>query len=153
MTYLFENQNPAVMENGFNTAKSITTTDSVTAVNGVTSSSAGIGYTTGAGGTVTQATSRSTGVTLNKISGKITGNATSLAAGAEAIFTVTNSTVTIGDVVVISVVSGSTANTSVFSVSATAAGSFNIKAHNLNGATADTGAPIINFAVIKAVSA
>lgn len=130
-------------------------TGAVTTAAGITSSSAsaGVGYATGAGAAVTQITSRSTGVTINAVCGVITGDATSLAAGAEAIFTVTNSAVAIGDVVVLSVRSGPTANTSVFSVSAVAAGSFAIKASNLHAATADTGAPIINFAVIKAVGA
>ena len=76
-----------------------------------------------------------------------------LAAGATATFVVTNTSVAIGDVVVLSVRSGPTAATSVFSVSAVAAGSFSVKAWNLSAATADTGAPILNFAVIKAVGA
>ena len=40
----------------------------------------GIGYATGAGGTVTQATSKSTAVILNKLTGAITMNAASQAA-------------------------------------------------------------------------
>ena len=132
-----------------------TLTGAVATAGGATSSSAsaGIGYATGAGAAVTQITNRSTGVTINAVCGAITGDNTSLAAGAEAIFTVTNSAVAVGDVVAISVRSGPTANTSVFSVSRVAAGAFDIKIHNLNGSTADTGAPIINFAVIKAVGA
>jgi len=120
---------------------------------GVTSTSGKIGYATGAGGAVTQATNRSTGVTINKASGAITTDATSLAAGAEATFTVTNSMVAVGDVVVVSARSGQTAATSIPVVSAVAAGSFDITLTNLNASTADTGAMIINFAVIKAVSA
>ena len=107
---------------------------------------------TGAGAAVTQITSRSTGVTINTVCGTITGDATSLAAGAKATFVVTNSSVGIRDLVMISVVSGPTADTSVFDVSATAAGSFSIKASNVSAATADTGAPIINFAVIRAAN-
>lgn len=129
--------------------------DTVTAASSVKSisSSAGVGYGTGAGGTVTQITDRSTGVTINKICGAITTDATSLAAGAEATFTVTNSAVAIGDVIVLSARSGQTAATSVPFVTAVAAGSFDITLTNLNASTADTGAMIINFAVIKAVSA
>lgn len=111
------------------------------------------GYTTGAGGTVTQATNRSTGVTLHKICGAITTNNTSLAAGAEATFTVTNDQCAVGDVVVVSARSGQTADTSFPYISAVAAGSFNITLTNVSAATADTGAMIINFAIIKAVSA
>lgn len=115
----------------------------------------GIGYATGAGGAVTQATNRTTGVTLNKISGQITTNNASLAAEAAAEFTVTNSTVAIGDVVCVAIQSGTNGgNTDVF-VSTVAAGSFKIKVANNNAAagTAETGAIIINFAVIKAVAA
>lgn len=113
----------------------------------------GIGYSTGAGATVTQITSRATGVEINAVSGAITTDTTSLAAGAEATFTVTNSAVEIGDVIILSLRSGATADTSVPIVSAVAAGSFNIRLTNLHASTADTGASIINFAVIKAVSA
>ena len=117
------------------------------------SSSAGIGYATGAGSTVTQITSRATGVTIDAICGAITTDATSLAAGSEAVFTVTNSAVAIGDVIVLSARSGQTAGTSVPFVTAVAAGSFDITLSNIHASTADTGAMIINFAVIKAVSA
>lgn len=137
----------------FTTPSIGTATGSALAVTGnITSSGGSIGYATGAGGSVTQATSRSTGVTLNKISGAITTNNTSLAAGAEAQFTVTNSTVAIGDVILLSTRSGQTSNTSVAFVTAVAAGSFQITLSNLNATTADTGAMVINFIVLKAVS-
>lgn len=112
-----------------------------------------IGYATGAGGAVTQITNRSTAVTVNATSGAITTDTTSLAAGAEATFTVNNSAVEVGDVVVVCARSGQTAATSIPAVTAVAAGSFAITLTNLNASTADTGAMIINFAVIKGVSA
>lgn len=113
------------------------------------------GYATGAGSTVTQATNRSTGVTINTLSGQITGNGASLAAEATATFTVTNSKVSINDVPVIAVQSGPTSGATSFRVTAVANGSFDISATNNNVAagTADTGAPIINFVVIKGVAA
>lgn len=113
-----------------------------------------IGYING-GSTVTQATNRSTGVTLSKLCGAITTDTTSLAAEAAATFVVTNTLVEIGDVVVVSQRSGSNGgNTNVY-VSAVASGSFSITVANNNAAagTAETGAIIINFAVIKAVTA
>lgn len=113
----------------------------------------GFGYASGAGGAVTQITSRATGVTLNKLCGAITTDSTSLAAAAEASFVVTNSKVAVGDVVIVTPRSGQTASTSVAFVTAVAAGSFTITLSNLHASTADTGAMIINFAVIKAVSA
>lgn len=111
----------------------------------------GFGYATGAGvgGTVTQITTRATGVTLSKLCGQITTDTTSLAAGVEATFTVTNTKVAAADVVVIACKGGQTAATSVPIVSAVAAGSFDITLTNLNGATADTGAMVINFMVLK----
>lgn len=110
---------------------------------------AGVGYQKGAGGSVTQLTDRSTGVTINKLCGTITTDATSLAAAAEATFTVTNSRVAINDVVVICSRSGQTAGTSIAAVTAVAAGSFDITLSNHHASTADTGAMIINFVVIK----
>jgi hypothetical protein len=128
----------------------------ITGLGGVTLTSptgTGLGYGTGAGGAVAQITSRSTGVTLNTLTGTITGNATSLAGLVEAEFVVTNSTVAIGDVPLLALRSGPTPNTSQVSVSVVAAGSFTIKIRNEHATTADTGAPIINFIIIKAVSA
>ncbi|MFH0934321.1 MAG: hypothetical protein V1879_03890 [Pseudomonadota bacterium] len=117
------------------------------------SSTAGIGYATGAGGAVAQATSRTTGVTLSKLTGTITTDTTSLAALAAATFTVINTLVAIGDVVLVSQRSGATNVKTDVRVTAVAAGSFNITVHNIDAATAEVGAIIINFAVIKAVSA
>jgi len=118
------------------------------------SSDVGIGYETGAGGSVTQGAGRTTGVTLNTITGAITTDTASLAAEATADFTVTNSTVAIGDTVVLSMRSGSNSGGTLINVITVAAGSFGIRVHNGNaaGGTAETGAIIINFAVIKAVS-
>lgn len=112
---------------------------------------AGIGYVTAQGAAVTQTSTRATAVTCHGLCGVITGDATSLAAEASATFVVTNSFVAIGDVVVLSVRSGPTSGATDFRVSAVAAGSFSITAQNGNasGGTADTGAPVINFAVIK----
>ena len=101
---------------------------------------------------VTQATNRSTGVTCNSLSGTITTDATSLAAAGEAEFTVTDSSVVAGDIVLVSLRSGATANTSVPVVTTVANGSFKIELTNLHASTADTGASIINFVVIKTVS-
>jgi len=109
---------------------------------------AGIGYATGAGGAVTQLTSRTTGVTLNKTAGAITlfsaaGTTTA------ATFTVTNSTVAATDVVILNQKSG--ADLYDLMVTAVAAGSFNITFRTTGGTTTET--PVFNFAVIKAVAA
>jgi len=122
---------------------------SLAATGAVTSSgTAGVGYATGAGGTVTQATSRTTGVTLNKTTGAITMFS---AAGTTtaATFTVTNSTVAATDVIILNQKSG----TDLYDlmVTAVAAGSFNLTFRTTGGTTTET--PVFNFAVIKAVAA
>ena len=114
----------------------------------------GVGYGTGAGASVTQATDRTTGVTIATLCGSITTNNASLAAEAAAEFTVTNTAVAIGDVVVVAQRSGSNGGNTDVLVSTVANGSFKIKVANNNaaGGTAETGAIVINFAVIKAVT-
>lgn len=114
----------------------------------------GIGYATGAGGAVTQATDRVHGVTLSTLAGQITTNNASLAAEAAATFVVTNTTVALGDTIILSIQSGSNGgNTKVF-VSTVTAGTFSITVANDNasGGTAETGAIIINYAVLKSVA-
>jgi hypothetical protein len=107
----------------------------------------GIGYGTGAGGTVTQLTSRTTPVTIDQVCGRITMFS---AAGSTtaATFTVNNSTVEISDCVILNQRSGT--NLYDLLVTAVAAGSFNITFRTTGGTATD--APVINFAVIKAVT-
>ena len=135
--------------------RAVTASAAVTAASSVlsTSATAGIGYATGAGGAVTQATSRTTGVTLNTITGAITTNTASLAAAAAATFTVTNSAVAVTDVIHMSIRSGATTVFTTARVTAVAAGSFDITIQNTHASTAETGAIIVNFVVIKGVAA
>lgn len=106
-----------------------------------------IGYATAAQGIVTQATSKSTGVTLNKSMGRITMNNASLAAGASVTFTLTNSLISVNDVVVVSVSGGGTAGAYWPFVSTQAAGSAVIGLYNnTGGALAE--AVIINYSII-----
>lgn len=114
--------------------------------------SVGVGYATGAGGTVTQATSRTTGVTLSKLSGSITLFSTTTTAGQSSVFTVTNTLVEISDCIVVSHRSGGTAGAYIISVAAVAAGSFQLAVYT-PAAQGTAAAPVINFAVIKAVTA
>lgn len=116
--------------------------------------SAVLGYTSG-GSAVTQATNRTTGVTITALSGTITTHDASLAAEASANFTVTNTLVGINDVIVVSIQSGSNGGNTAVTIVTVANGSFIVKVSNNNAAagTAETGAIIINFAVIKAPAA
>lgn len=67
----------------------------------VNSTGGGFGYATGAGGSVTQATSKSTAVILNTRTGQITMNNAALAGGASVTFTLNNSAVANTDVVTV----------------------------------------------------
>lgn len=132
------------------------TPTSIAATGAITSSAptgGGIGYATGAGGAVTQITNRSTTVVLSKLTGQITTDTTSLAAGAAAQFIVTNTTVAIGDTIILSIQSGTTTTQTTAYVNTVAAGSFKITVNNGHASTAEVGAIIMNFSVIKAVAA
>jgi len=98
---------------------------------------------------VTQATSVTTGVTCNALSGVITTFAQSAAAGAEVEFTVTNSEVAATDVVVASIKTHTSAGSFTVHTTATAAGSFKLMLTNLHASTAGDGVLVINFVVIK----
>ena len=102
----------------------------------------------GPGGSVTQATSKSTGVELNRPSGQITLNNASLAATTSVSFTLTNSVIDADDHVSICISSGATTNSYVVGVDAVAAGSCRVHLRNLTaGALGE--ALVLNFAVIK----
>ena len=110
-----------------------------------------LGYTTGSGGTVTQSSSKTTGVTLNKINGEIVMNGAALADDATAAFTLTNSTIAATDVVIVNVASVGTAGAYQVTVGAVAAGSCSISVLNVSGGSLSE-AIKLNFAVIKAVA-
>lgn len=110
-----------------------------------------IGYYSGLGGTVTQATSKSTGVTLNKLTGQITLSNEALAAAAEVTFTVTNSTVEATDCVVINHANTGTAGAYIVSANSIASGSFAVTVSNSSAGSLSE-AIVLNFIVIKGVS-
>ena len=106
-----------------------------------------LGYTSAAQGSVTQATDKSTGVTLNKSAGRITMNAASLAANTAVSFTLTNSLISTKDAIIVNVSGGGTAAAYTTYISSMAAGSAVIALRNLTGG-ALAEAVIINFAII-----
>jgi hypothetical protein len=128
---------------GATTAAAVTGTDVL--------SSSTLGYKVGSGGTVTQATDKTTAVTLNKINGEIVMNAAALADDATAAFTLTNSTIAATDVVIVNVASVGTAGAYQVTVGAVAAGSCSISVLNVSGGSLSE-AIKLNFAVIKAVA-
>lgn len=99
------------------------------------------------GGTITQITTATTGVTLNNTTGQITTVTQNIAAAGEVEFTVTNSVVAATSTVVVGIASGSTGGTTVASVTAIGASSFKICLTNLHASVAETGDLVINFAV------
>ena len=124
------------------------TTVSTLDASGLASFAAGIKNS--AGGTVTQITNITTGVTLSKYTGQITTvTAPSIAAAAEASFVVTNTLVAATDVVVVSVVTQFSDGLVIAYVSAIGANSFTITLSNLSTAAVSAGAAVISFAVIK----
>lgn len=107
----------------------------------------GTGWRSGSGGAVTQITSRTTAVTLNKRVGKVTTTADSMAAQAPTTFTVTNSTVAATDNVVLTKLSG---DVDTFAwVNSVAAGSFTVTLFNSHASAADTTAFSFNFEIRK----
>lgn len=160
MAIKLEDLLPGIRENGLNTDEavvfggSLTLTGALAVASSVKSSNAtgGVGYATGAGGAVTQITSASTGVTLNKVTGQITTVALTTAAAAEERFTVTNSAVAATDVVALSTTYNG-GGTPLLSVQKVAAGAFDIVISNAHATAAFDAVMVINFAVIKAVAA
>lgn len=136
---------------GANTPAAVTATDVL--------ATGSVGYTTGAGGTVTQTTSRTTGVTLDAICGQITMVAGTLSGHEADSFTLTNSEIAATDVVVANIQSGLQAGTRKYycvNVVEVGAGSCRISVGNIDNGTipaTGTDTPVISFAVIKAVTA
>lgn len=106
------------------------------------------GYTAAAQGTVTQATSKSTGVTLNKSAGQITMNNAALAGATAVSFTLTNSLISTNDVLILNVGAGATAVAYTVYTSSISAGSAVITLRNMTAATSLSEAVVINFALI-----
>ena len=105
-----------------------------------------LGYSTDAQGTVTQLTSKATGVTLNKSCGQITLNDAALAGTTNVTFTLTNSVISTKDVLILNVYGGTSGSYNVW-VSGLAAGSATITVRNITGGSLSE-AININFAII-----
>lgn len=118
-----------------------------------TSGLGGIGYGTGAGGTVTQSTSKSTGVALNKPAGQITMNAAALAANTVVYFTLTDSAIGANDILSVNIHSGNaTPGTYNAWAEGNGAGSRVICLRNISAGSLSE-AIVLKFAVIKAATA
>ena len=106
-----------------------------------------LGYTTDAQGTVTQATSKSTAVTLNKSAGQITLNNAALASVTNVTFTLNNSFISANDILILNVGSGATAGAYNCWVSGLSTGAASITLRNISGGSLSE-AVVVNFALI-----
>ena len=98
---------------------------------------------------VTQATSITTGVTCSAYSGVITTVSQTVAGGAEASFTVTNTKVAATDIVLACIKTHTSAGLFIVAATAVAAGSFQLTLTNLSSSAGDN-VLVINFIVLKA---
>ncbi len=108
----------------------------------------GVGFGTGAGGAVAQASSRTTGVELNTSAGSIT-LVSAAGSTTPASFTVTNSKVAATDTILVVQKSGTDLYT--ISVTAVGAGTFQITSNTKSGTTTES--PVFNFVVLKGAAA
>ena len=106
-----------------------------------------IGYSTAAQGSVTQATDKSTGVTLNTSAGRITMNNAALASNTAVSFTLTNNLISSNDAIIVNVSGGGTAGAYTSYVSSMTAGSAVLTLRNMSGGSLSE-AVILNYAII-----
>lgn len=108
-----------------------------------------IGYSTAAQGAVTQLTDKTTAVTLNKSSGRITMNAASLATVTTVSFTLNNSLISVGDTLIVCISAGATTGAYSVYVSNLTAGAAVISLRNFTAGTLSE-AVVVNYAIIHA---
>jgi hypothetical protein len=107
-----------------------------------------VGYSTGTGGTVTQASSKSTGVTLNKRCGEITMQNSSLSAATTVQFTLTNSTIGARDLLILNIVGGAATGAAYNLDANCSAGSAVISVRNITGGSLSE-AIVLRYVVIR----
>lgn len=110
-----------------------------------------LGYSAGAQGAVTQATNKSTAVTLNKSAGRITMNNAALATQTNVLFTLNNNLLGPNDVLIVSVSGGGTSGAYWPYVASQTTGSAQIGLFNNTGGSLSE-AVIINYAIIHCLS-
>ena len=109
-----------------------------------------LGYTAAAQGAVTQATDKSTAVTLNKSAGRITMNAASLGATTNVSFTLNNSLISANDTLILTISSGATIGAYNCWVNSLSAGTASITLRNTTGG-ALAEAVVVNYSLIHCV--
>jgi hypothetical protein len=119
---------------------------------GATNGSMGFGYSSGQGGTVTQATNKATAVTLNKLTGAITMNNALLAAATIVSFTLNDTFISTTDLIAVAHESGGTTGAYTVNGRVTGAGTAAIDVRN-NTAGGLSEALVIRFSIIKSTNA
>jgi hypothetical protein len=109
-----------------------------------------LGYTAEGQGAVTQATDKSTAVTLNKPAGRITMNGAALAGNTAVSFTLNNSLISTNDVLIVNVSAGGTAGAYTTYISSMTSGSAVVTLRNLTGGSLSE-AVVLNYAIIHCV--
>jgi hypothetical protein len=146
-------ENLVIGANGSNAGFRFNNTGNTTTTNGNLHLIGGgqtLGYSTGAGGTVTQLTNKTTGVTLNRPTGQITMAAGDIAANTTVSFTLTNNVISATDIIILqhtSVGTNGSYNLNAFP----AAGSAVISVRNVTGGLLNQNI-VISFVVIESVT-
>ena len=118
-----------------------------------TSATNGLGYGTGAGGAVTQITSKSTAVSIDRLCGQITMHNAALAANTTVVFAVNNTTIAATDTVIVHPNFGTGAEGLSYNAWCYRAvgGGFYVAVRNITAGSLSE-AVILNFTVIKNVT-
>jgi len=111
-----------------------------------------MGYNSGSGGTVSQSGNKSSGVTLNKPAGEITMQNTNLASDTTVQFTLTNSTISAKDLLLINIVGGAATGAAYNLDANCSAGSAVISVRNITGGTLGE-ALVLRYVVIRGSTA
>ena len=133
-------------------ARSTTVSPGAADYEAVDTTTTGLGFYTGAGGTVTQATSKATAFTLSKMCGQITTAADLLTHATVVSAVWTNNKIAATDVVIINHKSGGTIGAYVFNVSC-GAGTATLYIRNNQTSGTLSEALVLSFVVIKGVTA
>lgn len=113
---------------------------------------AGHGYAAGSGGTISQSSSKATGVILNQVTGEVTTMGSALAAATVVSFTISNSMAKIGDLVVLNHISGGTMGAYTLNASITVDGSITVNMRN-NSAASLSESLVIRYGILKVTTA
>lgn len=146
--FIFQRENQPITFGTNNTSRVILSSSGDFIVTGA----GGLGYGTGSGGLVTQLTSKTTGVTLNKSNGQVTMNNAALAANTTVTFSIANSTVSGNDAIIFGTPGGGASMASYNIWGQAVNGSINVNVRNISAGSLSEPV-VVTFAVIKAVTA